>query len=57
MMENYFWAKKRDKEQETKIKYHKYWTNSYDFISIDTSEFINKNKFKKIYLKMNIKNY
>ncbi len=56
MNEYYKWSKKKNLEENPKLKYIKYWTNSYDFLSIDTSNYIEKNKFKKVCIKFNIKN-
>ena len=54
--EYYKWAKKKNLEENPKIKYNKFWTNTFDFLGIDTSNYINKNKFKKICIKFDIKN-
>lgn len=54
-MEEYcIWAKKHNYELKPKEKYDKLWINSYDFLSIDTTKFIDATKFKKICLKYDI---
>lgn len=54
MKEYIEWAKKYDYELEPQVKYSKLWINTYDFLSIDTSKYVDKNKFKKICLKFDI---
>ena len=56
MNEYYKWSKKKNLEKNPEIKYIKYWSNSYDFLGIDTSNYISKNKFKKVCIKFDIKN-
>ena len=53
--EYYKWTKKKNLEENPKIKYEKFWINSYDFLGIDTKKFVNKNKFTKICVKFDIK--
>ena len=50
------WAKKKNIDLDPQTKYSKFWTNSFDFLSIDTSNYIDKNIFKKICIKSDIKN-
>lgn len=48
MGDYYKWATRKNILDDPKIKYQKYWINSYDFLSIDTTHFINKSQFKQI---------
>ena len=56
MNKYYLWAKKKNLELEPQIKYSKFWINSYDFLSIDTTNFITKIQFKKLCIESNINN-